>query len=171
MTKGRPTIPTEIKRKTGTLRSTRIEKPTLEVNNSPGQIQTPSHLGQTGQQFWNTLWQTNWVSTTSDFHLALITAETLDEREEVKAALAEDPRDRKLRMTLRELDKQLMGGLSLLGFSPSDRSRLGVAEIRRESKLEALMRQKAEKYGNLHSQTVSEDSPKVKTFARSDEGA
>jgi len=38
-----------------------------------------------------------------------------------------------------------VSNLSLLGFTPSDRSRLGVAEVKTESKLEELMRRKAER--------------------------
>jgi hypothetical protein len=39
------------------------------------------------------------------------------------------------RKALRELDRQLVANLSLLGFTPTDRTRLGVAEVKRQSKL------------------------------------
>jgi len=42
------------------------------------------------------------------------------------------------RRSLRELDRQIVSSLSLLGFSPSDRSRLGVAEVKARSALEEL---------------------------------
>jgi hypothetical protein len=42
------------------------------------------------------------------------------------------------RKALRDLDRQLVANLSLLGFTPTDRSRLGVAEVKRQSKLEEL---------------------------------
>ena len=51
--------------------------------------------------------------------------------------------DPKLRRGLRELDKQIVSNLSLLGFTPSDRTRLGVAEVKAQSKLEELMERKA----------------------------
>jgi hypothetical protein len=54
-----------------------------------------------------------------------------------------------MRATLRELDKQVINSYSLLGFSPSDRSRLGVAEVRKESKLDELLRRKAERFTEL----------------------
>jgi hypothetical protein len=39
---------------------------------------------------------------------------------------------------LRELEKNITNSLSLLGFTPTDRSRLGVAEVKAKSKLEEL---------------------------------
>jgi len=51
---------------------------------------------------------------------------------------AGDDFDWRDRVALRSLDDQVQSLLSLLAFSPRDRSRLGVAEIRR-SPLEELM--------------------------------
>jgi hypothetical protein len=42
---------------------------------------------------------------------------------------------------LRDLERQLVANLSLLGFTPTDRSRLGVAEVKKISKLEVLREQ------------------------------
>jgi hypothetical protein len=53
-----------------------------------------------------------------------------------------DPKDRR---GLRELDRAIVSNLSLLGFSPSDRSRLGIAEVKKMSKLEELMARKAQR--------------------------
>ena len=57
-----------------------------------------------------------------------------------------------MRVTLRELDKQITNAYSLLGFTPSDRSRLGVAEVKKESKLDELMRRKAERMAQFTEQ-------------------
>jgi hypothetical protein len=51
--------------------------------------------------------------------------------------------DAVMRRGLRELDRQIVSNLSLLGFTPSDRSRLGVAEVKAKSKLEELMERRA----------------------------
>jgi hypothetical protein len=40
-----------------------------------------------------------------------------------------------------------------LGFTPTDRSRLGVAEVKKESKLEQLMAMKELKYSELRNAT------------------
>jgi hypothetical protein len=46
---------------------------------------------------------------------------------------------------LRELDSRLISNLSLMGFTPADRSKLGVAEVKAISKMEALKRRQAER--------------------------
>jgi len=45
---------------------------------------------------------------------------------------------------LDNLSRIIIGNLSLLGFSPSDRARLGVAEVKRISKIEELRRRREE---------------------------
>jgi hypothetical protein len=148
MTNGRPNKPIEQKRLTGTLRQDRMPTSPVVLSNYSVAPTVPAHLRPHGKAFWETVWATSWVSQTSDYHLVLMTAETFDERELVKVALASHPTDRRLRVTLRELDKQLMSSLSLLGYTPSDRSRLGVAEVKTETKLEELLRRR----GVLHTQ-------------------
>jgi len=147
MTLGRPTQPIELKRLKGTLRADRLPSngPLVPLSNSGDSPEPQTRLGEQGAAFWGKAWGTPWLSQLSDYWIVLITAQALDEREEVKVALSADPSDRKLRTTLRELDKQVISAYSLMGFTPSDRSRLGVAEVKKESKLEELLRRKQEK--------------------------
>ena len=49
------------------------------------------------------------------------------------------------RKALRDLDSRIISNLSLLGFTPADRSRLGVAEVKAISKMELLKRRQAER--------------------------
>ena len=56
-----------------------------------------------------------------------------------------EPENSKARSGLRELERQIISQLALLGFSPSDRARLGIAEVKKESKLDELLRRKAER--------------------------
>lgn len=51
----------------------------------------------------------------------------------------EDPAERKTVMSINETEKLLASNLGLLGFTPADRARLGLAEIKRQSKLEELL--------------------------------
>jgi hypothetical protein len=69
--------------------------------------------------------------------LLLMTCELLDERRNLRIQVLQNNRTDE-RKALRELDRQLVANLSLLGFTPTDRSRLGVAEVKRQSKLEDL---------------------------------
>jgi hypothetical protein len=66
-----------------------------------------------------------------------MTCELLDERSQLRAQVINNNRPDE-RKALRDLDRQLVANLSLLGFTPTDRSRLGVAEVKRQSKLEEL---------------------------------
>jgi hypothetical protein len=74
-----------------------------------------------------------------------MTAEALAEREKLRELVLNNPDNPKARSGLRELERQLVSQLGLLGFSPSDRSRLGLAEVKKESKLEALLAKKAQR--------------------------
>lgn len=99
-----------------------------------------------GQELWDMVWSlgANWISPQTDSELLLMTCEMVDERWNlrIKVMQTDDP---KLRRGLRELDRQLVSNLSLLGFSPTDRSRLGVAEVKAASKLEELLAKKAQR--------------------------
>jgi hypothetical protein len=66
-----------------------------------------------------------------------MTCEMIDERWNLRIKTMQTD-DAKMRRGLRELDRQIVSNLSLLGFTPSDRSRLGVAEIKARSKVEEL---------------------------------
>jgi hypothetical protein len=68
----------------------------------------------------------------------------VDERWNLRAKVMRDgdPKDRR---ALRALESLIINNLSLLGFTPTDRSRLGVAEVKAQSKLEELMSRRAER--------------------------
>jgi hypothetical protein len=67
-----------------------------------------------------------------------MTCEMLDERVRLRAYVWNNPEAWRERKALRELEKNITNSLSLLGFTPTDRSRLGVAEVKAKSKLEEL---------------------------------
>jgi hypothetical protein len=99
-----------------------------------------------GRELWDKVWDTgiNWISPNTDTELLLMTCEMIDERWNLRVRVMtdNDPKDRR---GLRELDRAIVSNLSLLGFSPSDRSRLGIAEVKKMSKLEELMAKKAQR--------------------------
>jgi len=107
----------------------------------------PRPLLKYGQDLWDRIWgmAATWVSDTSDLELLTMTCEMVDERWNlrVKVMQSDDP---VMRRGLRELDRQIVSNLSLLGFTPSDRSRLGVAEVKAKSKLEELMERRASRF-------------------------
>jgi hypothetical protein len=73
-----------------------------------------------------------------------MTCEQIDERIKLRTSVWNNNRSDE-RKALRALDREIVNNLSLLGFSPSDRTRLGVAEVKKQSKLEELMQKKAQR--------------------------
>jgi len=97
-----------------------------------------------GQELWDRIWGmgATWVSDKTDLELLMMTCEMIDERWNLRVKVMQND-DARMRRGLRELDRQIVSNLSLLGFTPSDRARLGVAEVRAKSKLEELMERRA----------------------------
>jgi len=73
-----------------------------------------------------------------------MTCEQLDRREDIRSEIAET-KDWHLYKQLNDLERLISSNLGLLGFTPSDRTRLGLAEVKRMSKFEELMQKKAER--------------------------
>jgi hypothetical protein len=104
------------------------------------EIPTPLRpLATAGMDFWVRIWEAarQWVSPTTDVELVMLVAEQVDERVSLRQRVIanNDPAERR---ALRDLEKQLVSNLSLLGFTPTDRSRLGLAEVKAATKLEQL---------------------------------
>ena len=100
----------------------------------------PRPLLKYGQELWDRVWSMGaaWVSQKTDIELLMMTCEMIDERWNLRVKVMQTD-DARMRRGLRELDRQIVSNLSLLGFTPSDRSRLGVAEVKAMSKLDELM--------------------------------
>lgn len=102
-------------------------------------------LGDAGQRLWDLVFGEGelWISPRTDVAWLQVVCELFDRREVLQREWMADPADRKLNMSLMETEKLIQSGLSLLGFTPTDRSRLGVAEVKAKSKLEELMERRA----------------------------
>lgn len=113
----------------------------------PMAVQTPEPhrpLLKYGQELWDKIWDAgvNWISPNTDIELLMMTCEMVDERWNLRVKVMQTD-DARLRRGLRELDRLIVSNLSLLGFTPADRSKLGVAEVKAQTKLEELMAKKA----------------------------
>jgi hypothetical protein len=103
----------------------------------------PAELKAKGRELWSSVFENgSWLWKGVDRHLVELTAELMDERQELRALTDQQPENTRLRAALRQLDKQLVSNLSLLGFTPSDRSRLGLVQVKTQSKLQQLWQQK-----------------------------
>ncbi len=102
-------------------------------------------LGLAGQALWDSVFSEGelWVSPRTDVAWLQVVCELLDRRDVLKQEWVADPTNRQVNMSLLETEKLLQSGLGLLGFTPTDRSRLGVAEVKAKSKLEELMERRA----------------------------
>jgi hypothetical protein len=135
--------PAEVKRLIGS----RAYKPAPVVIALPQTIDTPQperELGAAGMMLWTKAWRVGrmWISDISDADLLLMTCEQFDEREILREMVMDDPGAWRERAALRELEKSIRQALSLLGFTPTDRMKLGLAEVKK-SALQELMEQKA----------------------------
>jgi len=142
MPAGRPAKPIEQKRALGNPGKRALPKTgEVVVLEQTGDIpEPPRPLLKYGQELWDRVWSmgATWVSVKSDLELLVMTCEMIDERWNLRVKVMQSD-DAAMRRGLRELDRQIVSNLSLLGFTPSDRARLGVAEVKVRSKLEELM--------------------------------
>lgn len=137
---GNPPKPIEQKRLLGNPGKRAMPKESETIALEGGYTEPMRPLEFAGKQLWDSVFQHGalWVSSRTDVHLLLMTCEQLDRREELRSLLSEDPADKNLLMRTMELEKSIASNLGLLGFTPSDRTRLGLAEVKARSKLEAL---------------------------------
>lgn len=145
-TMGRPPKPIEQKRLTGNPGKRALpDRAVVQLIERAEQIPEPGRpLLRYGRELWDKIWEAgiNWISPTTDMELLLMTCELVDERWNLRIKVMQND-DGRMRRGLRELDRLIIGNLSLLGFTPSDRSRLGMAEVKAQSKYQKLMEEKA----------------------------
>ena len=146
MPAGRPAKPIEQKRLLGNPGKRALpDEDSVILLERAEEIPEPTRpLLKYGQELWDRIWGmgATWVSDKTDIELLMMTCEMIDERWNlrVKVMQNDDPR---MRRGLRELDRQIVSNLSLLGFTPTDRSRLGVAEVKAQTKLEEMLIRRA----------------------------
>lgn len=137
-----PPKPNEVKRKLGNpgKRALPKQKDVIVLHQSNGIPEPDRQLFESGLALWNKVWSLGqtWISKNTDSELLLMTCEMVDERVRLRALVWNNPEAWRERKALRELDKAIVGNLSLLGFTPTDRTRIGVAEVKGRSKLEEL---------------------------------
>jgi hypothetical protein len=145
---GRPAKPTEIKRKLGNPGQRKLPNQSeIQMFEPIAYIPEPHRpLLKYGREFWDKVWGSglSWISPNTDAELLLMTCELVDERWNLRVRVMQS-NDWRERRGLRDLDSRIVSNLSLLGFTPADRSKLGVAEVKAISKMEALKRRADER--------------------------
>ena len=109
-----------------------------------GAAVAPEGLGPSGLSLWHTVYKAGelWVSSRTDFHLVEQVCRQMDRVAGLRELWLADPADRGVNTSLLETEKAVQSGLSLLGFTPADRTRLGLVSARAKSKLEEIMAMK-----------------------------
>lgn len=134
-----PPVPTEVKRKRGTLRADRMPGGITELAAVPALPRTDADASPL-EAFEKVMQAGWWFAATDAPSLAMLRC-MLEERQELTSGGYD-------RAQLRALDKQIIELLSVCGMNPAARSRLGLAEVRATSKLEEIRaRQEARKNG------------------------
>jgi hypothetical protein len=142
-----PPKPVEVKRRTGNPGKGPLPKESLSLVPIKDTPVPTRQLFEAGQELWNRVWSMGqiWISPQTDIELLLMTCELIDERVRLRTEVWNGSGDWHDRKALRELEKNIVNNLSLLGFTPTDRSRMGVAEVKAKSKLEELRNKRDEK--------------------------
>lgn len=158
---GRPSKPVEVKRATGNPGNRALPEAPMpgaglrSVDDTP----KPPSLGPDGQALWLHIWVAgkSWLSPDSDFTIIKMLCEAHDEHEEIRRTLSMGVVERyyttangqivthPLVTQLGNLRSQMTAWLAAIGFSPADRSRLGLAEVRVRDELDELQRRRAER--------------------------
>ena len=159
---GRPPKPVEVKRATGNPGNRPLPAAPLPGKGLPAVVNgipKPPSLGEDGQLLWEHVWNAgkSWLSPESDFTIIKMLCEAHDEHEEIRRALSTGVVERyyvtnngqivthPLVTQLSNLRAQMTSWLAAIGFSPADRSRLGLAEVRVRDELDELQRRRAER--------------------------
>jgi hypothetical protein len=137
-----PPKPIEQKRRTGNpgKRALPSESSMLVLPMADGVPDPPAELGLEGRGLWGRAWGhgLTWISPTSDMDAVVEACRVADDLAVARNRFhaTTDPADGRAVVAM---SKRLSEALSALGFTPTDRSRLGVAEVKRQNALETLI--------------------------------
>ena len=139
--RGRPPTPTEVKKRRGTARGDRV--PNLSnLAAVPAIMPEPVELDPVSALDYVLTAGQIWLAQTDTLALCML-REAIEERASLRTVvIATQSSD--ARKALRDLEKQILSQMSTLGFDPSGRSRLGLAEVKSATKLEQLRRARGE---------------------------
>ena len=131
--------PDELKAKLGSKPGVALATITLmPVSEIP---EPPRPLLQSGLDMWHRAWtiEKTWISSRTDIDFLTIVCEQMDERDILRAYVLDNIEAWHERSALRELEKTIQKNLSLLFFTPADRQKAGLTEVKAKTKLEEII--------------------------------
>lgn len=142
-----PAKPLEVKRALGNPGKRALPKSADTVALSAGRVEPHQPLDWAGQLLWNRVFGVGqtWVSPQSDVELLLLTCKQLDRQIVLEQQFVEKPDDYHVHRQLLDLEAAIVRNLGLLGLTVDARSKLGLAEIKAETKMEQLRRRQEER--------------------------
>lgn len=139
---GRPPKPIEQKRRTGNPGGRALPDPATVhlLPMADGTPDPPPELELAGRGLWERIWSTaiTWVSPDSDMDAVISACRLKDDLEVARRRYraTSDPADGRM---VAVFEKQLAESLSVLGFNPTARARLGLAEVKKVDKLDQIL--------------------------------
>ena len=117
-----PGKPAEVKKAVGSRHY--VDEPRIVLEEVTVMPEPDRRLEASGLALWQRTWSLgkSWISSKTDVDLRDYVLENMDAWRE--------------RAGVRELEKGIRSNLSLLGFTPTDRAKLGVAEIKAKTAME-----------------------------------
>lgn len=142
MPAGRPPKPIEQKKKLGNPGRRPLPEDS-ELQHLPRAYEVPEPprpLLQPGRELWDRIWElgADWISPHTDLEILLLTCEMIDERWNLRIKAMQD-QDLSIGRRVDRLQGQIVENLSLLGLTPADRTRLGVARVKVRNEVEELI--------------------------------
>ena len=142
-----PAKPLEQKRALGNPGKKKLPKVTETVSLPAGWVEPHQPLEWAGRLLWDRCFNVGqtWISPQSDVELLLLTCKQLDRQVVLERQFVEKPENYHIHRQLLDLESQIVRNLGLLGLTVDARSKLGLAEIKAETKMEQLRRRQAER--------------------------
>ena len=137
---GRPPKPTEQKRLIGNPGKRPLPDQNTTIALPGGYVAPLRPLNDAGLSLWDAIFRKGelWISNRTDIHFLQMVCEQHDRRQYLMDRLAEEPDEWRLHRQLTDLENIITSNMGRLGLTPADRTKLGYAEVKRQSKLEEL---------------------------------
>lgn len=162
---GRPAKPVEAHRLAGNPSKKHLPEAPMPGQGlqSSGETPDPPSLGPDGLELWDHVWAAGrqWLSPDSDQTIITLLCQAQDEHEAIRRQISTGEIARfyvtangqmvthPMVTQLGNLRTQMTAWLAAIGFSPSDRSRLGLAEVRVRDELDELQRRRQERQSSV----------------------
>ena len=142
-----PAKPLEVKRALGNPGQRKLPDVDKTISLSSGRVEPHQPLDWAGTLLWNRVFGVGqtWISPQSDVELLLLTCKQLDRQVVLEGQFVERPDDYHVHRQLLDLESAIVKNLGLLGLTVDARSKLGLAEIKVESKMEQLRKRQEQR--------------------------